>query len=735
MHRSLGALVLIAPLALSALRAQEQKIELRGSVRDAHGPVVGANVFVFGTLDGALSDSSGRFTFRAARSTQYLLAARHTGHREFRRLVADTARGDIALMLETTTAQALGTVTVAAGRYVAADEPGATLTPLEIVMIPGTAANVNRAIQTLPGVAQVDEGTGLFVRGGDFTETRVFLNGGLLLNPAQLQSPAGTFTGAFDPFLLDAVSFSAGGFGARYGDALSGIVALRTLGRPSKPAVTLSAGLAALAADVALSGPAGTGLRLVANRNDLGPVLRLNGSARQFFVAPRGADLTASAFWNYRPTAQVTLFATQQDETLGVLDVTPSVTDTFAVARRDRAVVLSWRDLFGRVEPTVSLSSSIVHDNQLFGAFELASPQRLDQGNALVEAGLDADVTLRAGVEASRLTSGVAGSIPAMGSEQQPGARVRLYDLSRAATRLGAFTEMELRPTVTTRLVAGARVDRTSNGTGATFDPRLSGAWRVLPFATLTAAWGIYHQTPDPVLAVLRSDMAADAPLPSMRATQASVGVQLGDSAPMLRVEVYQKSYTELVQQTRDFITVTGGTGRARGMDLIARAPQLGGLSSRIVYSLLDDTRTDPNTGVIARAPFDVTHTVALIATQSLPWQITLGVALRYASGRPFTPVVSAVPASDGSGTWTPAYGAPESLRLPAYARLDFSANWFRVVRAGVQAVTYVAISNALGRPNVYDWRYSSDYAVRHDVASIFNRSVYFGGVLTLTRP
>ena len=53
----------------------------------------------------------------------------------------------------------------------------------------------------------------------------------------------------------------------------------------------------------------------------------------------------------------------------------------------------------------------------------------------------------------------------------------------------------------------------------------------------------------------------------------------------------------------------------------------------------------------------------------------------------------------------------------------------------GSQAVTYLAISNALGRPNVYDWRYSSDYAVRHNVASIFNRSIYFGGVLTLTRP
>src|SRR5205085_11885934 len=143
----------------------------------------------------------------------------------------------VALTLQESSGAMLGAVTVQAGRYVAADEPGATLTPLEIVTIPGAAANVNRAIQTLPGVAQVDEGTGLFVRGGDYTETRVFLNDGLLLNPPQLQRAAGTFTGTFDPFLLDHVSFISGGFGARYGDALSGVVALTTQARPKQSSI------------------------------------------------------------------------------------------------------------------------------------------------------------------------------------------------------------------------------------------------------------------------------------------------------------------------------------------------------------------------------------------------------------------------------------------------------------------------------------------------------------------
>lgn len=106
-----------------------------------------------------------------------------------------------------------------ASSYTASEERTATLTPLEVVSIPGTAADVNRALQTLPGIQQVDEGTGLFVRGGDAYETKVFPNDAALLNPMDIQSPNGTFMGTVDPFLLDGIVFSSGGFGARYGNA------------------------------------------------------------------------------------------------------------------------------------------------------------------------------------------------------------------------------------------------------------------------------------------------------------------------------------------------------------------------------------------------------------------------------------------------------------------------------------------------------------------------------------
>jgi hypothetical protein len=724
-------LIIPSALAIAALvKAQEPPVELRGAVRVGTKPVAGANVFVLGTLDGAITDSAGAFRITTTRQRSYLITLRLTGYRETRKLVPDSARAFITIEAERAKERALGTVTIEAGRYVAADEPGATLSPLEIVTIPGTAANVNRAIQTLPGVQQVDEGTGLFVRGGDFTETRVFLNDALLLNPAQLQSPAGTFVGTFDPFLLDAVYFTSGGFGARYGDALSAVAALRTQARPPASSATLSAGLAAFAANVALAGPSRTGLRLTANRNDLAPVLRVNGSTRQFYVAPHGSDLTASAYWDYRGTGRLSVFATQQDGSLGALNETPSTSDTFAVARRDRALVVAWHDLFGRLAPTVTASSSIIHKDESFGAFQLSSPQRLDQIETFWEYGATGTTTLRAGAEASRTTSTVAGSIPASGDDQAPGARVRVYQTEGSASRTGAFAEMDLRPTDATRLIAGLRTDLSSRATARTWDPRVSTAWRVRAGVTLTAAWGVYHQSVDPLLGVLHDSGVT--PLASARATQAILGAQVGDSGVSLRVEVYDKRYADLAQLTRDFTTATRGTGTARGVDVMAKTPAIAGFSSRLVYSFVDARRTDPSTGLTARAPFDVTHSTTLVCSQVLPHQVSLAASLRYASGRPFTPVTGAV-LDMVTRVYAPTYGDPGSLRLPAYARVDLSASIFRILKPGRQFVAYVALTNVLGRANVYTWRYSADYTKRYEVASIFNRSVYFGGVLTFT--
>ena len=75
------------------------------------------------------------------------------------------------------------------------------------------------------------------------------------------------------------------------------------------------------------------------------------------------------------------------------------------------------------------------------------------------------------------------------------------------------------------------------------------------------------------------------------------------------------------------------------------------------------------------------------------------------------------------------------SGRLPAYARLDLSASWYRALQPGLQTVGYVALSNVLDRANTFTREYTPDYSSSFDVRSVFNRSVYFGTVLTFGKP
>ena len=62
--------------------------------------------------------------------------------------------------------------------------------------------------ESLPGVVTIDEGAGLFVRGGDVSEVHVLLDGVVVSHPYRYETPTGGFRGAVDPFLTQGASFT-----------------------------------------------------------------------------------------------------------------------------------------------------------------------------------------------------------------------------------------------------------------------------------------------------------------------------------------------------------------------------------------------------------------------------------------------------------------------------------------------------------------------------------------------
>jgi len=708
----------------SPLAAQSVRTTIRGIVRSAAGPVPGANVFVLETLDGVLTDTSGAFTIQASAPLPLTLHVKRIGFAPFQRVLPDTA--PVTVLLERAV-PVLAPITVQAGAYTAGDERGATLTALEVVTTPGTSADINRAIQLLPGVQAVDDGTALFVRGGDFTETKAFLNEAPLLNPAQLVTPSGTFVGTVDPFQLDGIFFSSGGFGARYGDALSGVVGLRTRGAAPRTTGTLGAGLAALSADAAVRVSPKLTARVAANRFDLDPFFRVNNAARPFTPPPHGLDVSASATWTYRPPGELKVFGIQQTNTVGVAVDEASFSGTFDSDVSSRLLVATWRDVLGRIAPLVSVSEGRLTRREGYGAFTLDAAQRQRQLHAQVAWEARSNVVVRGGGEVEHIGSDLAGSLPKNVDDQAPGAHATLFTFDEPGRRTGAFVEVDWRPGSALRITPGLRTDHSTLTARTTYDPRLSLAWRLGSILTLTSAVGWYHQIPDPLYF---ADSIGAPGLAPMRSRQGVIGLQAGEGPAILRVEAYHKRYDDLALQSRDFRVISGASGVSRGVDLFykGRLP-FGGIELRSISSYLVARRTDPVTGMLASAPFDVRSTHALIAERGFANGVRLGASYRSASGKPFTPITGA--SFDASrNVYVPIYGAAMSERFPGLRRFDVSLSRFRSLNASLLSVAYVSVSNLFNHENVQSWSYSHDYTQRVAVPSIFNRSVYFGASL-----
>lgn len=100
-----------------------------------------------------------------------------------------------------------------------------TLKPETIRKIPGANAGVENLLLTLPGVSNNNElSTQYNVRGGNYDENLVYVNGIEVYRPFLVRSGQQEGLSFVNTDLVQNVDFSAGGFQAKYGDKLSSVL-------------------------------------------------------------------------------------------------------------------------------------------------------------------------------------------------------------------------------------------------------------------------------------------------------------------------------------------------------------------------------------------------------------------------------------------------------------------------------------------------------------------------------
>ncbi len=222
-----------------------------GTLRDADGqPLELAAVGVEGQPGGANTTAAGMFSL-PVRVPAYGLAAvlvvRRLGYLPLRlplRLPADAAQA-LRLVMRPDP-KALGGVRVTARSDQADTREQVSVTridPRAAKEIPSPFGDFNAILKTLPGVVSNNELSSTYnVRGGNYDENLVYVNGFEIYRPFLVTSAQQEGLSFINPDLVKQVEFSSGGWQPKYGDKLASVLSV-DYKTPDKFAASLTGSL------------------------------------------------------------------------------------------------------------------------------------------------------------------------------------------------------------------------------------------------------------------------------------------------------------------------------------------------------------------------------------------------------------------------------------------------------------------------------------------------------------
>jgi hypothetical protein len=215
---------------------------IKGTIKTTNGlPLAQANILVKGSYDGDSSNDQGEFSFITTEKGSQVVSCSALNYETDSVVVQIGEKEIIANFNLKPAINQLQTVTISAGSFIAGDgKKGAVLSALDIATTAGTRADIFAALQTLPGTQLNFSESGLFVRGGAAAETKTYFDGLLVKSPFNSSIPDQASRGRLSPFLFKGTSFSAGGYSAQYGQALSSALILESTDLPEKTTTGIS---------------------------------------------------------------------------------------------------------------------------------------------------------------------------------------------------------------------------------------------------------------------------------------------------------------------------------------------------------------------------------------------------------------------------------------------------------------------------------------------------------------
>lgn len=614
-----------------------------------------------------------------------------------------------------------------------------TLQRAEMQRIPGTFGDPVRVIQNLPGVARAPAISGaLIVRGASPDQTLTLMDGVEIPILYHLGGGPSVINAEF----LDRIDFYPGGFGARFGRAVGGMVDVATR-KGASDTWHGSAKVDLLDSGFFVEAPVvpGVSVSAAARRSYIDVLLPLIQPNNSIFAIPRYWDYQVRVDWGSgrklqpgEPQSSFYLMAFGSDDVLRVV-----ATGGFL----NRDIDLNVRTTFHRVKgdwtyrngPFTSVFSPFAGFD--LGEFSLGvAALHADQYNLGFREDLTYELfpwlTLRGGADLIFEHLVGRAELPVISGAQYPGfpgaePKREVQSISRTPNTfdgaLYAEADFKLGPfTVTPGLRASYA--RVYGHDLYSADPRLWLRWQPWGSLAVKGSVGLYTQPPE------STDM--DAPpfgtptLVHEKAFQSALGFEqrILDHLTVDITGFYNRRFDLVVSPGETVVNEDGsvtrdrfankGLGRAYGMELLLRHEVTREFFGWIAYTFNRSEIRRVGERDYRLATFDQTHILTAVGSYRLPGGWELGGRFRFVTGRPTAHVVHLydVYAVDGNG-YSCEREPPGTSRLPDFHQLDLRLDRNFVFQNWTLGV-YIDVQNVYYSQNIET--YITDYRCRAEI-------------------
>ncbi len=681
-------LVFYSSLMVPFFLMAQTKVE--GVVNDSDGkPIPGVNVFIKGTIDGAATAADGSFGFTTAAKNAQVLIASMIGFESYEVQVdlnQKLVKREIVLQ---EAINSLNAVVITAGTFEASDEHKAVvLKPLDIVTTASSAGDLYGALRSLPGTQQVGEDGRLFVRGGEASETRSYMDGMLIANPYSSQVPDIPARGRFSPFMFTGTVFSTGGYSAEYGQAMSSALVLKTNGLAERT----ESGLSITSVGAGLSHTHRTDNKSISASLDytnLWPYFKLINQKMDYSQAPE--ELSGSLSYRYKSKSGQLLRVFGNFSHGNVSIQYPNfdaeaTTTPIGLKNRNYYLNSTYNGSFGEQTTWYAgISMALDKDDRQLGIDKLIEDNKLLQARFTINHSVSKSVKIKSGAE-----------VYGQRYEQDyfSNAATAWYKTDFQEYQTAAFAEAEITPSALIAVRAGVRSEYSGLLSKGNLAPRLAASVRTTRHSQLSLAFGRFFQNPVQDVLLYTHQPGFE------RADHVILNYQYTHNDRVFRAEAYYKDYSNLVQfawlHNPDPTTYTNtGNGFARGFDLFWRDQKtIRELDYWISYSWIDSKRLFRDYPVKATPSFISEHNLNVVAKYFVDKiSMQFGATYTFASGRPYE---------------NPNQPGFLESRTKSYHDLSVNASYLTEV-FGQFTIIHLIVSNVLGTSQIFGYHYSSE--------------------------